>query len=99
MVVSLLSLALLLPALCLAQGSAWTDDIAKLRAQIAAQQKQLDEQRQALESAQAAIDSQKKLLDRLVATQSAPAPALPPATGAAEADAKGRVFSPLAFHI
>src|ERR1017187_5669145 len=47
------------------------------------------------------------MLDRLVAapTKSAattpvqPAPALPPATGAAEADAKGRVFSPLAFHI
>ena len=65
---SLLPLALLLPVLCLAQGSAQTGDIAKLREQIAAQQKQLDEQRQAietarkaLESAQAAIDSQQKL--------------------------------------
>jgi hypothetical protein len=113
-VISLLSLAWLLPGLCLAQGSAWTDDVAKLREQIAAQQKQLDEQRQALESAQAAIDSQRKMLDRLVAARSAPAaaptqsaateavqpaPILPPATGAAEADAKGRAFSPLAFHI
>src|ERR1035437_4888261 len=113
-VFSLLSLAWLLPVVCLAQGSAWTDDVAKLRAQIAAQQKQLDEQRQALESAQAAIDSQRKMLDRLVGARSAPAaaptqsaateavqpaPILPPATGAAEADAKGRAFSPLAFHI
>src|ERR1035441_4815427 len=113
-VVSLLSLAWLLPVVCLAQGSAWTDDVAKLRAQIAAQQKQLDEQRQVLESAQAAIDSQRKMLDRLVAAQSVPAaaptqsaatvpvqlaPILPPATTAAEADAKGRAFSPLAFHI
>src|SRR5208283_4751655 len=73
---SLLPLALLFPVLCLAQGSAQTDDIAKLREQIAAQQKQLDQQRQALESAQKAlesaqksIDSQQKLLDRLVAAQ------------------------------
>src|ERR1017187_9659259 len=43
-VISLLSLAWLLPVVCLAQGSAWTDDVAKLRAQIVAQQKQLDEQ-------------------------------------------------------
>ncbi len=108
-------LALLLPVLCLAQGSAQTDDIAKLREQIAAQQKQLDEQRQALEtaqkaleSAQKAIDSQQKLLDRLVAAQSAPAaaPAQPAANlpaeqaaPAAEVDTKGRPFSPLAFHI
>ena len=106
---SLLSLALLLPVLCLAQGSAQTDDIAKLREQIAAQQKQLDQQRQALESQQKALDSQQKLLDRLVAAQSAPAAApTPPAAAslappaapaAAEVDAKGRAFSPLAFHI
>ncbi|MGB7758475.1 MAG: hypothetical protein WBL61_01525 [Bryobacteraceae bacterium] len=112
---SLLPLALLLPVLCLAQGSAQTDDIAKLREQIAAQQKQLDEQRQALEtaqkaleSAQKAIDSQQKLLDRLVAAQSAPVAAptqsavnLPAeqAAPAAEVDNKGRPFSPLAFHI
>ena len=96
----LLSLALLLPALCMAQGSAQTDDIAKLREQIAAQQKQLDQQRQALDAAQKAIDSQQKLLDRLVASQTAPvavAPAKP--APAAEVDAKGRAISPLAFHI
>jgi hypothetical protein len=111
----LLPLALLFPVLCLAQGSAQTGDIARLREQIAAQQKQLDEQRQALEtarkaleSAQAAIDSQQKMLDRLAAAQGAPAAvptpsaaALPvlPAAPAAEVDAKGRAFSPLAFHI
>src|SRR5208283_3086600 len=78
---ALLPLALLVPFLCLAQGSAQTDDIAKLREQIAAQQKQLDEQRRALESAQRAlesaqkaIDSQQKLLDHLVAGQSVAAP-------------------------
>jgi hypothetical protein len=112
---TLLPLALLLPVLCLAQGTPQTGDIAKLREQIAAQQKQLDEQRQALEtarkaleSAQAAIDSQQKLLDRLAAGQGAPAAAptpsaaaLPvlPAAAAANVDAKGRPFSPLAFHI
>ena len=105
---SLLPLAFLLPVLCLAQGSAQTDDIAKLREQIAAQQKQLTEQRQALESQQKALDSQQKLLDRLVAAQSAPAAApaqpaaaalVPPAAPAAEVDAKGRAISPLAFHI
>jgi hypothetical protein len=112
---SLLSLALLLPVLCLAQGSVQADDITKLREQIAAQQKQLNEQRQALESAQralasaqAAIDSQQKLLDHLVAAQSAPAvaptqpaatPIVKPVTRAAEVDAKGRVISPLSFHI
>ena len=109
---SLLPLALLFSG---AQGSAQTSDIARLREQIAAQQKQLDEQRQALEtarkaleSAQAAIDSQQKLLDRLAAAQGAPAAAptpsvaaLPvlPAAPAADVDAKGRTFSPLAFHI
>src|ERR1035437_3099905 len=107
---SLLSLAVLLPALCLAQGSAQPDDIARLREQIAAQQKQLDQQRQALESQQKALDSQQKLLDRLVASQSAPAPApappaapalVPPAAPAPtpEVDAKGRPVSPVAFHI
>jgi hypothetical protein len=111
---SLLPLALLFPVLCLAQGSAQTDDIAKLREQIAAQQKQLDQQRQALESAQKAlesaqksIDSQQKLLDRLVAAQPAPAPVqsaaaapvAPPAAPAAAVDAKGKPISPLAFHI
>jgi len=77
---ALLPLALLLPMLCMAQGSVSTDDIAKLRDQIAAQQKQLDDQRQALDAAQKAlaaaqqsIDSQQKLLDRLVAAQPAPA--------------------------
>jgi hypothetical protein len=69
--------------LCLAQGSAQTDDIARLREQIAAQQKQLDQQRQALESQQKALDSQQKLLDRLAAGQSAPAAA--PASPAAAA--------------
>jgi hypothetical protein len=98
---TLLPLALMLPVLCLAQGSAQTDDIAKLREQIAAQQKQLDQQRQALEtaqkaleSAQKAIDSQQKLLDRLVAAPGAPAaapkqaaaaPVAPPAAPAAAA--------------
>ncbi|MCX6629038.1 MAG: hypothetical protein NTW28_15580 [Candidatus Solibacter sp.] len=105
---SLLPLALLLPALCLGQGAAEADDIAKLREQLAAQQKLIDQQRQALESAQRAIDAQQKLLDRLVAARSAPAAAatqaaaaLPakPATPAADVDAKGRAFSPLAFHI
>jgi len=72
---SLLSLAVLLPALCLAQGSAQSDDVAKLREQIAAQQKQLDQQRQALDSQQKALDAQQKLLDRLVAAQTAPAAA------------------------
>ena len=79
---TLLPFVLLLPVLCMAQ----TDDIGKLREQIAAQQKQLDQQRQALESAQKAlesaqkaIDSQQKLLDRLVAAQPAPAPAAAPA--------------------
>ena len=71
-----LPLALLLPVLCLAQGSAQTDEIKKLREQIAAQQ---------------------KVLDRLVATQSAPAVA--PTQPAVEVDPKGRPFSPLAFHI
>ena len=107
---SLLSLAVLLPALCLAQGAAPSDDVAKLREQIAAQQKQLDQQRQALESQQKALDAQQKLLDRLVAAQSAPAAAPTPPAAAAlvppaatapapEVDAKGRPFSPLAFHI
>jgi uncharacterized coiled-coil protein SlyX len=106
---SLLPLAFLIPVLCLAQASAQTDDIARLREQIASQQKQLDQQRQALESQQKALDSQQKLLDRLVAAQSAPAavptppaaaPLLPPAAPAtAEVDATGRAISPLAFHI
>ena len=109
---SLLSLAVLLPALCLAQASAPSDDVAKLREQIAAQQKQIDQQRQALDAQQKAIDSQQKLLDRLVAAQSAPTPAAVPAPPAAaalappakpaaapEVDPKGRPFSPLAFHI
>jgi hypothetical protein len=112
---ALLPLALLLPMLCMAQGSVSTDDIAKLREQIAAQQKQLDEQRQALEtaqkaleSAQKAIDSQQKLLDHLVAAQAAPAavPAqaaaalpVPPSISVAEVDNNGRPFSPLGFHI
>ncbi len=111
---SFLPLALLLPVLSLAQGPTQADDITRLREQIAAQQKQLDQQRQALESAQkalvtaqAAIDSQQKLLDQLVAARSAPAEAAtqpiatPPAAGrpAAEADAKGRTFSPLSFRI
>jgi uncharacterized coiled-coil protein SlyX len=105
---SLLSLAVLLPALCLAQGSAQSDDVAKLREQIAAQQKQLDQQRQALDAQQKTLDAQQKLLDRLVAAQSAPAavptpPAaaalVPPAAPAPEVDAKGRPVSPLAFHI
>jgi hypothetical protein len=112
---SLLPLALLLPVLCLAQRPAQSGDIAKLREQIAAQQKQLDEQRQALEaarkaleSAQAALDSQQKMLDRLAAAQGAPAaapapsaaaPSAQPAASAPEVDAKGRVFSTLAFHI
>jgi hypothetical protein len=104
----LLPLALLLPVLCLAQGSAQTDDIAKLREQIAAQQKQLDEQRKALEATQKALDSQQKLLDQLVIAKSTPAavPVLPAppqpvqaATSAAGADSKGRAFSPLGFHI
>ena len=89
----LVALALLLPVLCLAQGSTQTDDIAKLREQIAAQQQQLDRQRQALESAQKAlesaqkaIDSQQKLLDRLVAAQNAPA-AAPVSTQTAAAPA------------
>jgi hypothetical protein len=99
---------LLFPVLCTAQGSAQTDEIARLREQIAAQQKQLDQQRQALDSQQRTLDSQQTLLDRLVAAQSTPAPAatqpaatplLQPAPPAAEADAKGRAFSPLAFHI
>jgi hypothetical protein len=90
-VVCVLGWLLLMPVVCLAQGSATADDVTKLREQIAAQQKQLDAQRQALESAQKAIDAQQKLLDRLAA-----APAAPPA---AEVDAVGRAFSPLAFHI
>ena len=110
---SLFLLALLLPALCLAQASVQTDDVQKLRDQIAAQQKQLDEQRQALDAQQKALDAQQKLLDRLIAAQSAPAaapaaaaPAQPaaappaqPAATAAPVDAQGRAFSPLAFHI
>ena len=110
-----LPLALLFPVLCVAQGSAQTGEIAKLREQITAQQKQLDEQRQALEtarkaleSAQAAIDSQQKMLDRLAAGQGTPTAAptpsaavLPvlPAAADANFDTKGRAFSPLAFHI
>ena len=106
---SLLPLVFLFPVLCLAQASAQTDDIARLREQIAAQQRQLDQQRQAIDSQQKAIDSQQKLLDRLVAAQSAPAAApkppaaaslVPPAAPAtAEVDATGRAISPLAFHI
>jgi hypothetical protein len=105
---ALLPLALLLPVLCFAQGAAQSDDIAKLRQQIAAQQKQLDEQRQALDAAQKALDAQQKLLERLAAatgapaaapTPSAAAPLAPPAAPAGEVDAKGRAFSPLAFHI
>jgi hypothetical protein len=115
MVGSLLPLALLLPVLGLGQGSAQTDELAKLREQIAAQQQQLDEQRRALNSAQkalasaqAAIDAQQKLLDRLVASRSAPAavptqpiamPPAQPATPAAEADANARDLSPLSFRI
>jgi hypothetical protein len=88
---------LLLPVVCPAQGPAPTENLTKLREQIAAQQKQLDEQRKALESAQQAIDAQQKLLDRLVAAQSAPVAA--PKQPAPEVDAKGRAISPLAFHI
>lgn len=43
-----LSRFLLLPVVCLAQGLAPVDEIARLREQVAAQQKQLDEQRKAL---------------------------------------------------
>jgi len=97
---SLLSLAVLLPALCLAQGAAPSDDVAKLREQIAAQQRQLDQQRQALDAQQKALDAQQKLLDRLVAAQSAPAAApAPAAPAAADVDTTGRPISPLAFHI
>jgi hypothetical protein len=112
---SLFLLALLLPALCLAQASVQTDDVQKLRDQIAAQQKQLDEQRQALDAQQKALDAQQKLLDRLIAAQSAPAaapaaaaPAQPAAAlaqpaaaavPAAQVDTQGRALSPLAFHI
>jgi hypothetical protein len=108
----LLPLALLLPVLCVAQGVAQTDDIAKLREQIAAQQKQLDEQRQALDSARQALDSaqktldsQQKVLNQLVASQSAPAAAPAqaaaalPAAPAVDLDPKGRPTSPIAFHI
>jgi len=103
---SLLPLAWLLPALCLAQGSAQTDDISQLRDQIRAQQKQLDEQRQALDSAQkalaraqAAIDSQQKLLDHLVATAAAPAAEPKRPTPVVEAEANDRDASPLSLHI
>ena len=106
---SLLSLAALLPALCLAQASAPSDDVAKLREQIAAQQKQLDQQRQVLDAQQKALDAQQKLLDRLVVAQTAPAAApappaaasfVPPAKpAAADVDTTGRPISPLAFHI
>ena len=95
-----LALPLALPAQELAPG----DELARLRDQIRAQQKQLDDQRQALEaaqkalaSAQAAIDSQQKMLDRLVAGRSAPATA-PPVARTAEADAGGG-DSPLSFRI
>ena len=71
----LLPLALLLPSLCVAQGSASTDDIVTLRDRIAAQQKQLDQQRQALDAAQKALDAQQKLLDHLAAAQGMPAAA------------------------
>jgi len=108
-----LALALLL-VWCPTRGSAQTDDIAKLREQIAAQQKQLDEQRQALdaaqralEAAQKAIDSQQKLLERLAAAQGTPAAAaqtlaaLPvqPAAPATEAKAKEQAASSIAFRI
>ena len=106
---SLLSLAALLPAFCLAQASAQSDDVATLREQIAAQQKQLDQQRQALDAQQKVLDAQQKLLDRLVAAQSAPAAVpMPPAAAslvplakpaAADVDTAGRPISPLAFHI
>jgi hypothetical protein len=103
---SLLPIALLLPVLCLAQGSAQTDDISQLREQIRAQQKQLDEQRQALDSAQkalaraqAAIDSQQKLLDHLVATAAAPAAEPKRPTPVVEAEANERDASPLSVHI
>jgi len=108
-------LVLLFPVLCLAQGSAQTDDLTKLRTQIAAQQKQLDEQRQALDTAQKALeaaqqtlDSQQKLLDRLAAARNLPAaaateavatPLRQPTTPAAVVDTKGQPSSPLAFHI
>jgi hypothetical protein len=104
----LVPLALLFPVLCRAQGAAPADDIAKLREQIAAQQKQLDQQRQALETAQKALDAQQKLLDGLAAAPGAPAaapapaaaaPLVAPAAPAADADVKGRPFSPLSFHI
>jgi hypothetical protein len=115
MIGGLLPLAVLLPVLSLAQGSAQTDDIARLREQIAAQQKQLDEQRQALDSArqsleaaQKTLDTQQKVLNQLVAAQSAPpaaptqtaaTPSVAPAPAAAEVDVKGRAISPLSFHI
>jgi uncharacterized coiled-coil protein SlyX len=103
-VASLLPLALLFPVLCLAQGSAQTNDITKLREQIAAQQKQLDEQKKALEAAQQALDAQQKALDRLAGAQGAPAPAAatpfaPTPAPSADVDARGRAFSPLSFHI
>ncbi len=96
MVASLLPLSLLFPVLCLAQGSAQTNEITKLREQIAAQQKQLDEQKKAL-------DAQQKALDRLAgAPAAAPAPSAAPQPAPApspETDVKGRAFSPLSFHI
>ena len=92
----LLPFALLLPVLCRAQGSARTDDITKLREQIAAQQKQLDEQRQALEgarqaleTAQKTLDSQQRLLDRLAGAQGVPA-----AAGAAPSAASAQSAPP-----
>jgi len=112
----LISLALFLsPAVCLAQGSAPADDIARLREQIAAQQRQLDDAKKALQAAQAAIDAQQQILNRLVAGQqaqtasiaphseaaqpSAAPPARPAEAGSAEVDVKGKPISPLSFHI
>jgi len=97
----------LLP-LALIVASAQTDEVQKLREQIAAQQKQLDGLRAALDSAQSAIDTQKKELDRLIAVKAGPAPAgtqtafvNPPAKPPAgpETGEKPQAPAPLSFRI
>jgi len=98
----------MLPTWCIAQqGSSTGEDINKLRDQIAAQQKLLEQQRLALETQQKALDDMRRQLERLsgkpIPEAKAPVPAeapvakaMPPAV---PLDTKGKPFSPLAFHI
>jgi len=85
-----LLLMCVIPVLALAQSSASADDISKLREQIAIQQKQIDDLKNALEAQQNALNN----MTAAVAQQAPSVPAKPPAV-----DDNGKPISPLSFRI